>query len=115
MPRPELHYERNYLMNESSAANAGRPAVQLRLGQLVATPAAIEAMARAGQSPAPLLARHRAGDWGEVDADDAAANDRAARECERVLSAFTLKCGARVWIITEADRSATTILLPEDY
>ncbi len=82
-------------MNESSTTNAGRPAVQLCLGQLVATPAAIEAMARAGQDPAGLLARHRKGDWGEVDADDAAANDRAARKGERVLSAFVLKDGTR--------------------
>ena len=102
-------------MNESSTANAGRPAVQLCLGQLVATPAAIEAMGHAGQDPAPLLARHRAGDWGEVDPDDAAANDRALRDGERVLSAYALKDGTRVWIITEADRSATTFLLPEDY
>ena len=97
-------------MNESSiTTHDGRATVQLRLGQMVATPAAIEAMARAGQNPALLLARHRAGDWGEVDPDDAAANDRAVREGERVLSAFVLKDGTRAWIITEADRSATNV------
>jgi hypothetical protein len=63
-----------------------------------------------------LLSRHRSGDWGDVDAADAAANTRAAVEGdERVLSAYTLKDGTRLWIITEADRSCTTILLPEEY
>ena len=59
--------------------------------------------------------RHRAGDWGEVDAADAAANDRAVSEGERVLSAYTLKDGTRLWVITEADRSSTCILLPDEY
>jgi hypothetical protein len=105
-------------MNESSITtnnHNGRPVVRLRLGQLVATPGAVEAMARAGQDPAPLLARHRCGDWGEVDAADAAANDRAVREGERVLSAYTLRDGTRLWVITEADRSSTCILLPDEY
>ncbi len=106
-------------MNESSTVtittNNDRPAVQLTLGQLLATPAAIEAMTRAGQNPALLLACHVAGDWGEVDAEDAAANDRAISDGDRVLSAYILKDGTRLWIITEADRSVSTILLPDDY
>jgi hypothetical protein len=106
-------------MNESTTTNNNShdlPTAQLRLGQLVATPAAIEAMARAGQDPAQLLARHRSGDWGEVDAEDAAANDRAVKQGERVVSAYRLLAdGTRVWVITEADRSSTCILLPNDY
>ena len=102
-------------MNESSTTKVDRPVVKLRLGQLVATPAAIAAMTEPGQDPALLLARHRTGDWGEVSAEDAAANDRAVVEGDRVLSAYPLPNGGRLWIITEADRSATTILLPDDY
>ena len=89
--------------------------VQLDLGQVVATPGALVALERTGQNPALLLARHGRGDWGEVDAEDKAANDRAVVHGERVLSAYTLEGGRRLWIITEADRSSTCILLPEEY
>lgn len=85
------------------------------LGRLLATPGAIKAMANAGDDPAALLARHRGGDWGTVDAQDAAANDRAVTAGERVLSAYTLGDGTVVWIITEADRSSTCILTPDEY
>ena len=72
-------------------------------------------MAKAGQEPLELINRHRTGDWGEVDAEDWAANGEAVIQGERVLSAYTLKDGVRLWIITEADRAATTILLPSEY
>ncbi len=85
------------------------------LGQLAATPGALEALAASGQAPAQFLARHVTGDWGEVSAGDWRANDHALRDGERILSAYTLRTGVRIWIITEADRSATTILLPEEY
>ena len=64
---------------------------------------------------ASLLARHVAGDWGDVDAEDRAANERALKDGSRLLSAYELPTGERVWIITEADRSATTLLLPHEY
>ncbi len=90
--------------------------IQLQLGQLVSTPGAIAAMTKAGQDPVELLTRHRSGDWGDVDAEDAAANDRAATEGgERILSAYALTNAIRLWIITEADRSCTTFLLPDEY
>jgi hypothetical protein len=82
------------------------------LGRMVATPGALEAL-----DPAQLLAiirRHAAGDWGDLDAEDCAANAAALRHGTRLLSAYAL-LGARVWVITEADRSATTVLLPEEY
>jgi hypothetical protein len=85
------------------------------LGSLVATPGALEALGRAGQSPADFLARHAAGDWGDVDATDGNLNDAAVRDGERILSAYRTKAGERIWIITEADRSSTCILLPEEY
>ena len=89
--------------------------IRLPLGRLVATPGAIEAMTRAGEDPAQLLARHRSGDWGEVDAEDWAANGRAVIEGQRVLSSYLLPGGTKVWVITECDRSVTTILLPSEY
>jgi hypothetical protein len=85
------------------------------LGQLVATPGALEALQEAGQSPADFLRRHVRGDWGEVSQDDKQANDDALVNGDRVLSAYRTLRNVRVWIITEADRSSTTVLLPEDY
>ena len=61
------------------------------------------------------LTRHFSGDWGDVDQHDKAANDRALRDGDRLLSAYHAPDGTKFWIITEADRSATTVLLPEDY
>jgi hypothetical protein len=68
-----------------------------------------------GQTSTQCLLRHVVGDWGEVGAADWRANDRAIRDGDRILSAYTLKTGVRIWVITEADRSVTTILLPEEY
>jgi hypothetical protein len=84
-------------------------------GALVATPGALEALAASGQSPNELLCRHAAGDWGDVSAGDARLNDAAVRDGERVLSAYRTAEGVKLWIITEADRSSTCILLPEEY
>ena len=85
------------------------------LGQIVATPAAIEALKNAGQSPMEFLSRHRRKDWGEVCAEDCNANDRDLTEGNRLLSAYRTKKDVRIWIITEWDRSVTTIPLPSDY
>ena len=98
----------------SAAASRRRPN-NLHLGRLLSTPGAIDAMAKASQLPLDLLSRHRRGDWGDVDTEDWTANDQAMILGERVLSAYTLKDGVRVWVITEADRAATTILLPDEY
>lgn len=85
------------------------------LGQLAATPGALEALADSGQTPEFFLHRHVTGDWGEVSDDDKQLNDHGSR----ILSAYKTLKGARVWIITEAGdslrRSLTTILLPEEY
>jgi hypothetical protein len=85
------------------------------LGRIVATPAALKALKKAGQSPAELLDRHRQGDWGEVDGDDWALNDQALADGSRILSAYWTATGVRIWIITEADRSSTCLLLPREY
>ena len=83
------------------------------LGNLVATPNALAQIPNHDIQKA--LLRHSCGDWGLVDADDRAANDRALIEGTRLLSVFESETKIRFWIITEWDRSVTTILLPEDY
>lgn len=89
------------------------------LGRITATPGAL-ALMRANYTEyaevalLQFLNYHQSGDWGAVDADDARLNDLAVRDGARVLSAYTVGDG-KVWVITEADRSSTTVLLPEDY
>ncbi len=85
------------------------------LGDVVATPAAIQALAAAGSNPWLLVARHVRGDWGDLDEHDASMNVLAWLDGGRIFSAYNVGDSLRVWVITEADRSATTILLPEDY
>jgi hypothetical protein len=80
------------------------------MGALVAFAGALET-----DDPDTYLARHANGDWGEVDEHDRRANEHALEHGLRVLSAYTLRTGERIWIITEADRSTTTILLPAEY
>jgi hypothetical protein len=92
-----------------------RHPLRFPLGQIVATPAALEELERCRANPVEYLARHATGDWGELDAEDRAANERAVESEERILSAYTLTGAVNLWIITEADRSVTTILLPSDY
>lgn len=89
--------------------------VQFNLGQTVATPGALAALADAKQTAIEFLARHARGDWGEVDPDDRTANDRAVAEGSRILSSYRTSKGTRIWVITEADRSSTCILRPEEY
>jgi hypothetical protein len=88
---------------------------RFRLGQLVATPGALEAMKEAAVGFLPYVRRHLEGDWGEVGPEDRAENELSLREGFRLLSAYRLPTGCKIWLITEADRSATTILLPEEY
>lgn len=85
------------------------------LGKVVATPGAIEALAEAKTSAWELLIRHVAGDFGEVDQEDWQANLDAIKDGSRILSAYTLKTGERLWAITEADRSSTCVLRPDEY
>ncbi len=84
------------------------------LGRIVATPGALELLAATGTDPAELLARHQAGDWGDLGAFDRRENDKALRTGARLFSAYDTPEG-RLWIITEADRSSTCVLLPEEY
>ncbi len=91
------------------------PAPRFPLGQIVATANALTALVVAKVSPWALLSRHRRGDWGDLDEQDQQENERALIMGNRLLSAYALPDATRLWIITEADRSATTLLLPDDY
>lgn len=81
----------------------------------VITPGALSALLESQESPEKFIARHVSGDWGEVPPEDAEANNHALEHGERLLSAYRTRKGTRLWIITEADRSITTILLPDEY
>ena len=85
------------------------------LGQIVATPGALKALTEAEQMPLEFLARHITGDWGDVCKDDWNRNDEALIDETRLLSAYRTRLGTKLWIITEWDRSVTTLLLPEEY
>lgn len=88
---------------------------RLPLGHLLATPAACVALQAAGVSVFKLLNRHACGDWGDLSDEDRQQNNLAAVTGQRVLSSYPLPTGQKIWIITEWDRSATTVLLPDDY
>jgi hypothetical protein len=115
--RPRLRLALSTVPPSNPPGNgAGRKEWMARfgLGQLLATPGVLAAAG--DEDLMPYLARHAAGDWGVVGREDARANDRALREGTRLLSAYVLADGTtRIWIITEADHSATTILLPDEY
>jgi hypothetical protein len=86
---------------------------KVELGRVVISRNAFETLCQ--ESVVHALARHMAGDWGSVTAEDWLANDLALLEGERLLSSYEDTLGTEFWIITERDRSATTILLPKDY
>ena len=85
------------------------------LGQIVSTPGALDALARANQQPHDFLNRHATGDWGELGDEDKAENKYSLEHGFRILSSYRTTAGAKLWVITEADRSVTTLLLPEEY
>jgi hypothetical protein len=85
------------------------------LGQIVSTPGALLALEQAGNSATEFLSRHVVGDWGDLCLEDRQANQEALECGDRLLSAYRLNDGQKLWIITECDRSVTTVLLPEEY
>lgn len=85
------------------------------LGQLVATPGALAALEKTGQNALEFLARHVSGDWGELPKEDKDENQLSLEKGFRLLSSYRISSGDKIWVITEADRSHTTLLLPEEY
>ena len=89
------------------------PIAKFRIGRIVATPAALDRLTQ--DDILQGLQRHQAGEWGDVDEHDRQANERALTEGTRLWSVYHSTTGVKFWIITEADRSASTVLLPEEY
>jgi hypothetical protein len=85
------------------------------LGQLVATPGALAALEKSGQSPMDFLSRHATGDWGELSEDDRKENQFSLEKGFRLLSSYRTNAGDKLWVITEGSRCHTTILIPEEY
>jgi hypothetical protein len=99
--------------NDEQPPKPRRP--RFLLGCRVATPGALRSLEEAGQDAMELFERHQCGEWGEVCKEDARLNKQAIDEGNRILSAYTLSSGVKVWLITESDRSTSTILLPSEY
>ena len=91
------------------------PSPLFPMGLIMATPGAIKSMEEAGQDRTELLMRHVTGDWGDLGEEDKQENDFSVDKSLRIFSAYNLESGEKVYIITEADRSSTTILRPEEY
>ena len=85
------------------------------VGEVVGTPSALKKLAEAKMSPSDLLDRHVHGDYGDLHEEDREANELAVKDGERILSSYPIPGHVRIWIITEADRSSTCILLPSEY
>ena len=85
------------------------------LGKLCPRAGALAVLERAKQPPTCFLARHAIGDWGELEPSDVAENEYSVAHGLRLLRSYQTDAGETLWVITEADRSATTLLLPEEY
>lgn len=88
---------------------------RFRPGHIVATPGFMAAVQADETDARQFITRHLSGDWGDVCEEDRAANDAALKDGDRLLSSYETNGGTKFWIITEADRSATTLLLPSEY
>jgi hypothetical protein len=88
---------------------------RFRLGKVLATPGAMDALEESGQSVDEFVQRHRCGDWGDLGEEDKAENEYSVEERLRIFSAYHTTKGEKIWVITEADRSSTTVLLPSEY
>ena len=89
------------------------PIAKFRLGRIVATPAALASLTQ--EDILRAIQRHMAGDWGDVDEHDRKENEFSLTERLRLFSVYHAESGVKFWMITEADRRATTVLLPQDY
>ncbi len=92
-----------------------KAAMRFPLGQTLVTPGAADAFEKTGEHPLYFLLRHQTGDWGRLDEADKKENELSVEAGLRILSAYHLSDGTRIWVITEADRSSTCLLLPQEY
>ncbi len=103
------------MLRQNSNTTRTNIGARFALGETFITPGAEEALEIAGQTAIQFLRRHMSTDWGELSEEDARENELSLREGFRLLSTYRTVKGQKIWIITEADRSATTILLPSEY
>src|SRR5262249_19630843 len=113
--RRERERSASWHVPPAHASTKGGPMIRFPLGRVVATPGALRALEKAEQLPAEFLDRHVNGDWGEVPDADKQENELSVEQGFRILSAYTTSAGDKIWILTEADRSATILMLPEEY
>jgi hypothetical protein len=113
--RPRLCGAKAKFKNQENAMQQTERKPLFDLGQLVATPGALAALEKSGQSPMDFLSRHVTGDWGELSEDDRKENRFSVEKGFRILSSYKTNAGDRVWVITEGSRCHTTILLPSEY
>ena len=85
------------------------------LGQTVATPGALELLETIGRTPSEFISKHQSGDWGDLCEEDRELNNDALKDGNRLFSSYKLNDGQKIWVITEADRSSTCVLLPSEY
>ena len=85
------------------------------LGRIVATPGALEAVQQANQNPFEFIRRHQAGDWGDLCEEDKSENEFSLKNGFRILTAYRTRNNVKLWLITESDRSCTTLLRPSEY
>ena len=102
-------------MQPNHTTNKQSTITRFALGQTFITPGAEEALQIAGQTATEFLRRHMSGDWGDLSDEDVKENELSLKKGFRLLSAYQTEKGQKLWIITEADRSTTTILLPSEY
>lgn len=100
-------------MSEANTSTPKRPLFPL--GEVVATPGALAALLLAGQTPHEFIVRHVTGDWGDLVPEDVRENEYSLEHGLRIFSSYRLTSGEKLWLITEADRSVTTFLLPSEY
>jgi hypothetical protein len=100
---------------ENQMTDTSRLLARFLLGRIVATPGALEALEEANQNPFEFIQRHQTGDWGELCEEDKRENEFSVRNDFRILSSYRTRNGVKIWVITEADRSVTTLLLPHEY
>jgi hypothetical protein len=100
---------------EKQITDKNRLVPKFTLGRVVATPGALRALEQTNQSPFEFIERHQAGDWGELCEEDQKENEFSVRTGFRILSAYQTRNNVKLWVITEADRSSTCLLLPQEY
>ena len=111
----DIHASPDPRIKETFSQSSLPRSILFSLGQVVATPGALELLRRHSLSPLAFIGRHACGDWGCLGPEDILENQRAVKNGGRVFSSYEIPGGERLWCITEWDRSVTTLLMPSEY